>query len=379
MAKKTNVEINGKQYFKVTKTIGHKPDGTPIKKVFYGDGEKDARQKADKYINDLKLGLINDNQILTINILFPKWLFSVKKIELKPSSFESYESLYRNYIKEYLISDLPINEIKSLKIQQYYNLLLKNNITTNNVRKVHKLLKQFFNYADREGYIIKNPCLNVNLPKVKKENANNILLNKKIQFNYFNENEILELQKAFKNNKYENIVLFALATGMREGEILGLQWSDIDFDNKEIHILHNLGRTLLIDEKGTRSYQTTIQEPKTENSIRIIPMGNITFNILSNLPHNCDFVFSNNNSYIDAKDLQKVWKKTLLSNNISYRKFHDLRHTFATMLLTHGADIVTVKELLGHSSIKITEIYLDALPKTKKEIIQKIDTIFKTE
>lgn len=379
MAKKTNVEINGKQYFKVTKTIGHKPDGTPIKKVFYGDGEKDARQKADKYINDLKLGLINDNQILTINILFPKWLFSVKKIELKPSSFESYESLYRNYIKEYLISDLPINEIKSLKIQQYYNLLLKNNITTNNVRKVHKLLKQFFNYADREGYIIKNPCLNVNLPKVKKENANNILLNKKIQFNYFNENEILELQKAFKNNKYENIVLFALATGMREGEILGLQWSDIDFDNKEIHILHNLSRTLLIDEKGTRSYQTTIQEPKTENSIRIIPMGNITFNILSNLPHNCDFVFSNNNSYIDAKDLQKVWKKTLLSNNISYRKFHDLRHTFATMLLTHGADIVTVKELLGHSSIKITEIYLDALPKTKKEIIQKIDTIFKTE
>ena len=115
MAKKTNFEINGKEYFRVTRTIGHRANGTPIRKQFYGTGIKEANQKADDYINNLKLGLMNDNQLYTINVLLPKWLFSVKKNEIKPTSFETYESVYRNYIQTYLIADLPIKDLKSLK------------------------------------------------------------------------------------------------------------------------------------------------------------------------------------------------------------------------------------------------------------------------
>ena len=162
---------------------------------------------------------------------------------------------------------------------------------------------------------------------------------------------------------------------MRQGEILGLQWDDIDFENREINIVHSLGHVANIEQGQAKTYETILQTPKSENSIRTIPMSQNIFNLLSSIPRSSSFVFSIKDTCIDAKNLQKTWKKTLLSNNIPYRKFHDLRHTFATLILSHGADLVTLKELLGHSSIKITEIYLDALPKTKKEIIEKIDLI----
>lgn len=374
MAKKTNIEINGNKYYRVTKTIGHKIDGTPIRKSFYGTGVNEANEKAEKYINDLKTGLLRNDRLVTINILLSEWLFSIKKNELKPSSFESYESIYRNYIKDNIIADLPINEIKSLSIQRFYNSLYKKNISISTINKIHKLLRQFFGYAEKEGYIIKNPCLNISLPKNKKQSSTEILENKKNKFQYFNELEIEKLKKAFKGNIYEKVVLFALGTGMRQGEILGLQWDDIDFKEKEIHVIHNLNTSAEISENGNkREYKTVLQDPKTKNSIRTIPMSTNIYKLLKSINRDCSFVFSNNSTYIDAKNLQKVWKKTLNNNNISYRKFHDLRHTFATQLLFHGANLITVKELLGHSSVKITEIYLDALPKSKSDIIEKID------
>lgn len=372
MARKTNIEVNGKNYYRVTRTIGHRADGTAIRKQFYGTGINEANAKADEYIRNLKLGLLNDNQLYTINVLLPKWLFDVKKNELKASSFESYESTFRNYIKPYLIADLPINDLKSLKVQEFYNKLSKDGISPNNIKKVHKLLRQFFSYAEKEGYILKNPCINVTLPKNKKE-VENIITERKTKFQYFNEDEIKQILELFKNTRYENIIKFALGTGMRKGEILGLQWQDIDFDNREIHVIHNLSYIANIDDNGNRTYSTVLQTPKSTNSVRVIPMSTKIYDLLNSLDKTSSYVFNSRGSHFDIKWTEKFWNKTLKGTNLEGKKFHDLRHTFATMLLLNGANLIQIKELLGHSSVKITEMYLDALPKSKTEIVNKIN------
>lgn len=286
MAKKTNTEINGNRYFRVTKTIGHRADGTPIRKQFYGSGINEAEAKAIEYINNLKSGLIDGNKILTINILLPKWLFNIKKNEIKPSTLESYEGTYRNFIKPNIIADIPINDIKTLKIQEYYNEM---KTSDNNVKKTHKLLNQFFSYAEKDGYILKNPCNNVTLPK-RKKTVSEIIENKQ-KFQYFSEAEILKLKDVFKGNKYEKVILFALGTGMRRGEIFGLQWSDIDFKTKRIHVIHNLSIIASISLDGTRKYNLELQTPKTENSIRVIPMSDNIYKLLYSMEKRLRFCF----------------------------------------------------------------------------------------
>ena len=382
MAKKTNFEVNGKKYYRVTRTIGKKPDGSLLRKSFYGTGINEANQKADKYLEDLKLGLQTDKGFITLNALFPKWLFEYKKNEIKRSTFETYEGLYRNYIEPDILSDRPIKELKSINIQQYYSRLQKTDaVQANNkkvsikrIKSIHKLLHLFFVYAEKEGYILRNPCNNVTLPK--EEYIPTQILEKKLDFDYFTEDEIKLILKEFDGSSYKDIVIFAIATGMRQGEILGLQWDDLDFENRLIHVIHNLSNSADFDEEKNRTYSLQLTTPKSKNSIRTIPMNDTVYNMLINKKRTNTMVFpSKMNTYICNKNLLKVWQRKLKNANLRYRTFHDLRHTFATMMLSKGCDLITLKELMGHSSIKITEIYLQALPSTKDETIKNMDSI----
>ncbi len=244
MAKKTNCIKNGKEYYRVSRVIGHKADGTAIRKEFYGTGVKEANEKADAYINDLKNGLIDSNY--TINTLLPKWLFNVKKNEIKASSFESYYGTYKNFIESDTISNIPIKDIKSLKLQELYNKL-----SSGQAKKVYKLLNQFFKYAESQNYLFKNPNIAITLKKETKE-INRIIADRKTKFQYFTKEEIPELLEIFKSTQYYDVVRFALGTGMRKGEILGLQWEDIDLNNKEIYVRHNLSYMADITENGDK-------------------------------------------------------------------------------------------------------------------------------
>lgn len=370
MAKKTNFEVNGNKYFRVTRTVGHKADGTPIRKTFYGDGINEANEKADEYMSKIENGMSIDFQTVTLKELMHDWLFQVKLNEVKPSSFQSYEGTYRNYIQDSALAGNPVYKIKSIHVQEFYNKLGKNK-TFSQIKKLNKLLKSFFFYAEKEGYILKNPCLNVTIP-----NQNEFKMNKKLVPEYFTNEEIKLLKKAFKGHKLENLVLTALGTGLRQGELLALKWENVNLEQQYLEVKETMKKVYVFDTDGNKEIKTLIQKPKTLHSIRKVDLPKKIVNLLKKIPHNSNFVFSDEQGKpYSAKTVFGNWKKVLKDNNIPHKKFHSLRHTYATMLLTKGVDLKTVQDLMGHSDITITQIYLHVMPKTKTDAVGKLNSI----
>lgn len=381
MAVKTNCIKNGIPYYRIHRKINGKYED------FYGKNKSEAEDLYYQRKKEAEIGVIQTKDI-TIKILMHKWLFSVKIHEIKDATLESYEGTFRNHIKPFAFADIPIKKISSIVVQDFYNTLFKQKRTTPTIEDVHKLLHQFFLYCETDGYIGKNPCRKglVKIPKDKNVDVDAIIEKQKLPFNYFRDDEVPILRDAFKNNKYEKVVDFALGTGMREGEIVGLKWVHLNFEKREIYVKNNTTRAATFNEDGEKTgYKTKDGTPKTESSIDIIPMSDFIYDLLQSLPRDSEYVFTANDHQIDKKDLEKVWRKTMQSLikelsekgiQFEYRKFHDLRHTFAVLLLLKGTDLYAIMKLLRHKKLASTEIYLAVLPESKDTSVNKLNYLF---
>lgn len=148
MAKKTNFEVNGNKYYRVTRTIGKKADGTAIRKTFYGSGINEANQKADDYINNIKNGLVNNYEYYTLSDLMKTWLFDFlhNSSRIKPSTFQRYEGIYRKYIKESELEGIKICNCDIIKFQNYFNKL-SSTYSYSQLKYLKDVLRTFFNWC----------------------------------------------------------------------------------------------------------------------------------------------------------------------------------------------------------------------------------------
>ncbi|NFO40344.1 site-specific integrase [Clostridium botulinum] len=387
MAVKTNYEINGKKYFRVSATFGRDSNGNYIRKFFYGKSEKEAKKKLEEYKDSIKFGLTIDKNAY-LGSTMKSWLFEVLNIsnKIKPTTFERYEGIYRNYIKYSPLAPLHLRNIKSLQIQKYYNKLSKDGKSSSQIFNLNKLLKHFFNYAVNEGYLLKNPCIGQIVIPGKVEN-------KKNEVNVFTDDELKAIISFPKDSLIKDIATVCLSTGIRRGECLGLKWNDIDFDTMEIHINRTVSSVTLINESGERNNITIAQIPKTNGSLRTIPLPMTLKPIFEKTKikqnkqklklgesynnNNRDFIFvSENGNLIDSSNLSRSWKRYLKKINVNYIKFHALRHTYATRQFEAGIPLKTVSILLGHSNIQITaNTYTHVLKKEKEKSIDIISVL----
>nr|DAI01313.1 MAG TPA: Integrase [Bacteriophage sp.] len=374
MAKKTNSKINGKEYYRIRKVVGHTASGEKILKNFYGESKKEAEQKANEYLNNIENGLIIDFENFTLAELMHTWLFDFlhNSSKIKPSTFQRYESLYRNYIKESEIAGNKLINIKTIHLQKFYNNLSKKGYSYSQINTLNTVLKVFFNWCIDNDYILKNPCTKVNI----KGNKNEIIKNERKEVEILSETEINIIKEYLKGTDFELLFLLDLATGLRQGELLALDWKHINLEDNTLKVERSVKEVYVYDNENAKHIETIFQTPKTLNSFRTVPIPSAMINILSKIKNKKGLLFSDaNGNPLKGKNISAKWTKILKECNIPHKKFHSIRHTYASMLLSKGVDIETVAELMGHSAISITQIYLHSSYTSKNKSVNKLNSI----
>lgn len=364
-------------------SVGRDENGKLIRKQFYGKTQKEVKEKLEEYKKQLSLGALPNDDKLTLEQWYYTWLFDYRIKDLKPKSFEKYEGIYRNYIKDTQLGRLKLKDLRATHLQKYYNDLMDNNKKpTSTIKSLNTRLKPCLAEAEKQGYIQKNYCKLVTLPKDNTTREIKVLTP--------------EQQKIFISalvgHELEMLFLTALSTGLRLGEILGLKWSDIDFNTGTLTVNRTLQRVTEIDRNGNRKSKVIEQLPKTKNSIRTIPIPkNILVKLkdhkvqqsknklqIGELYSNNDYVFCDKLGYpLDDKRPNRNLKSILTKLGIEPLKFHGLRHTYATRLFEANVPPKTVQVLMGHYDISITmDIYTHVMEDTKLEAVDKLNEIF---
>lgn len=366
-------------------TIGVDENGKVKRKSFYGKTKKEVKEKMETYklLNPINKAAINEYTVAT---WFNYWLWNIKKRDIKPKTFERYECIYRNYIKGSEIANIPLYKFKLNNLQAYYNRLSDNGKSPSIIKTINEKLKSSMIDAEKNGYIEKNYCQLVNLPKEKRKE-------KKIEvFSVDQQNDFLEI---IKGHEFEILFLLALGTGLRRGELLALRWSDIDFENKTINVDSNIQQAYIFEDEETKRLEKIEQEPKTINSFRTVPIPSKVLDKLQEHKQKQEqYKLAFQERYIDndfvicdkygkALDVKRptrmfysIQKKMGIPEDEKI-KFHGLRKTYATRLFEKEVPPKTVQMLLGHSEISITlDIYTQVMENKKVEAIEKIDDIF---
>ena len=381
---------------------GKKLDGKPIIKYFYADTEKEVKAEIRKFKQNIpELPKIEPVRML-VDDFMKYYLYVVKYGTIKDSSFDRLERTNDLYIQPYL-GQIPLNKLTSDDIQRLLNsMTTEYSIST--IKKVYELMNQFIKFAAQKKYVPDDLMLTVRVPSAKDSSVKpvkiiEILTDSEIKCLYgLKENDVEYDSRHINRWKLLQIYIFMLNTGIRCGEALALKFSDINLTDKYVQINKSVSVVYERDpqhpENKTGKRKKIVTTPKTQNSVRVIPLNDSAINALNNIisynkkngvktEYLCT---TQSGDPLEETNFQKMLEAILAKHCDDHsrkRGIHALRHTFASMCIRRGIDIKVVSDLLGHSNTAFTySKYVHIIQQQKAKAINMIDiysAIQKTE
>ncbi len=355
-------------------TIGKRPDGKPDRKTFYGKGRAEVKEKLKAIMDELAQGVNLQKQgVLTFGSWIQTWMDDYKKVSLRLSTWETYDRLIRIHIKPAL-ETYTLRDLDTGHIQRLYNKMIENGSSSATVRKVHQIIDSCLAKAKENRLIAWNPADSVELPKLE---------SKKVRA--MTTDEMTKFLSVLKLDVWGVGLLTLLGTGLRIGELLALEWPDIDLRKKIIHVKRAMMRTkakglVLGEPKTPRSVRDIPIPPYLAAAIRLYRIKQVKGRLASGEKYqdnNLVFCTSKGTKIIPRNFQRKYYKlrdDTGLPNDLN---LHSLRHTYSTRLLEQGENMKTIGELLGHVHVDTTGRYTDVLPETKRKAADQINQLLK--
>lgn len=353
----------------------------PKRHFVYGSTQAEVKQKLKEKRENTEIENKKKDNMYTLGTWMSYFLENYKKIEVKETTYGTYQELYRKHIIGSVIEKTRLERIDSNQLQKFYNEKRAEDYNPKTIRHIHVLINSALEKAVQLKLIKENPNRLVVLPKREQYKAKVLSVE-----------EVARIVKEAKEEELYSIITLTIYTGLRKGEVMALKWENIDFDKKELFVEGSLCRVLHEpDENGKVSCEYKILAPKTEKSKRVIPLMDVAVEALliqkkrqDEMKELCkDFyqdeglVFSRyDGRHLDQRGFMNDYHAFLKRHKISDVRFHDLRHTFASLLLEIGESPKVIQELLGHSTITTTmDIYAHITKKGKIKAIANLDKI----
>ena len=307
----------------------------------------------------------------TLIAFLQRWLDTYVSTNTSPRTQEDYKGVVRQYLDPGL-GNIQLKSLKPEHIQRHYGHLKEKGLSAQTVLRSHRVLKQALAHAVKWQVIARNPCEAVDAPKpVRKEMV------------ALNRDEVTQLLSASEGSNYRDVFLVALHTGLRRSEILGLKWNSVDLDQGVLRVVAGLHRLpkrglVLLPTKTNRSRRQLPIAPEIVDVLHRIRGEQMVSEIeLGPAWEHAGFVFTRLDGMpLDPAKVTKEFTRVIRTLGLGRVRFHDLRHTHASLMLQAGIHPKIVSERLGHASVSITmDVYSHVLPGLQEDAVHRFSKL----